>query len=259
MKELNGYLEYNGLIYKIQSIEQLRDFVNGLGEKAMEMTEQELAELCQVSFRDFEKLLTNDDGIDYSQSNRLVKGVSDVVFNAQDAAKGAVVEYKIKEGTVAVCDNAFNTKGVQRRRNIYMPNSVVAIGNSAFYGSNIQDVVWSQALKYIGTLAFYGCKQLKTKQGLDLPKSLVYIGAEAFENCYNVLNVEFPNSVKKIGSYAFKNCDSLEWVYIPDTIIEMGSGVFDKCDNLKEIRIPKGSRAKFEKLLPFSVDKFVEV
>ena len=53
------------------------------------------------------------------------------------------------------------------------------------------------------------------------------------------------------------NCDSLEWVYIPDTIIEMGSGVFDKCDNLKEIRIPKGSRAKFEKLLPFSVDKVV--
>lgn len=42
MKELNGYLEHNGLIYKIQSIEQLRDFMNGLGEKAKEMTEQNL-------------------------------------------------------------------------------------------------------------------------------------------------------------------------------------------------------------------------
>lgn len=46
MKELNGYLEHNGLIYKIQSIEQLRDFMNGLGERAKEMTEQELASLC---------------------------------------------------------------------------------------------------------------------------------------------------------------------------------------------------------------------
>ena len=46
MKELNGYVEHNGLIYKIQSIEQLRDFMNGLGEKAKEMTEQELASLC---------------------------------------------------------------------------------------------------------------------------------------------------------------------------------------------------------------------
>lgn len=46
MKELNGYLEHNGLIYKIQSIEQLRDFMNSLGEKAKEMTEKELASLC---------------------------------------------------------------------------------------------------------------------------------------------------------------------------------------------------------------------
>ena len=43
MNDLNGYLEYNGLIYKIQSIEQLRDFMNGLGEKSKEMTEQEIS------------------------------------------------------------------------------------------------------------------------------------------------------------------------------------------------------------------------
>ena len=259
MKELNGYLEYNGLIYKIQSIEQLRDFMNGLGEKAKEMTEQELAALCQVLARDFSKEITNDDDIVYSLGNKLIKGVSNVVNNVQDAVTGAVIEYKIKEGTVAVCDNAFDTKWVQYRRNIYMPNSVVAIGNSAFSQANIQDVVWSQTLKYIGASAFYECKLLKVKQGLDLPKSLIYIGSEAFKNCYNILNVVFPNSIKKVGSYAFKNCDSLEWVYIPDTVIEMGSGVFDNCDELKEIRIPKGSRAKFEKLLPFSGDKFVEI
>lgn len=259
MKELNGYLEHNGLIYKIQSIEQLRDFMNGLGEKSKEMTEQELAVLCQVSFRDFNKEITNDDDIVYSLDNRLISGVSDVVCNLQTAVTGSVVEYKIKEGTVAICDNAFNKKGVQRRRNIYMPNSIVTIGKSAFSQANIQDVVWSQKLKFIGASAFYGCKLLKTKQGLDLPKSLAYIEAEAFENCRNVLNVVFPDSIKKIGSYAFKSCDSLEWVYVPDTVMEMGSGVFDECENLKEIRIPKGSRTKFEKLLPFSVDKFVEV
>ena len=41
MNEVKGYLEYNGVICKIQSVEQLRDFMNGLGEKAKEMTEQE--------------------------------------------------------------------------------------------------------------------------------------------------------------------------------------------------------------------------
>ena len=42
MIELNGDVEHNGLSYRIQSIEQLRDFMNSLGEKAKEMTEQEL-------------------------------------------------------------------------------------------------------------------------------------------------------------------------------------------------------------------------
>lgn len=108
MNDLNGYLEYNGLIYKIQSIEQLRDFMNGLGEKSKEMTEQELAVLCQVAFRDFNKEITNDDDIVYSLDNRLISGVSDVVCNLQAAVTGSVVEYKIKDGTVAICDNAFN-------------------------------------------------------------------------------------------------------------------------------------------------------
>ena len=52
---------------------------------------------------------------------------------------------------------------------------------------------------------------------------------------------------------------SLQWYKRGAAYMEMGSGVFDECENLKEIRIPKGSRTKFEKLLPFSVDKFVEV
>lgn len=46
MTVLNGYLEYNGLIYKIQSVEQLRNFMNGLGVEAKEMTENELSSLC---------------------------------------------------------------------------------------------------------------------------------------------------------------------------------------------------------------------
>lgn len=88
---------------------------------------------------------------------------------------------------------------------------------------------------------------------------LAYICASAFEGCKKVTSVVFPDSIVKIDSHAFRNCESLKWVYIPDTIKEIGSGVFDGCTSLKEIKIPKGSHTKFEKLLPFSVDKFVEV
>lgn len=46
MTELNGYLDYNGLIYKIQSVEQLRNFMNELGVEVKEMTKNELSSLC---------------------------------------------------------------------------------------------------------------------------------------------------------------------------------------------------------------------
>ena len=79
MKELNGYLEHNGLIYKIQSIEQLRDFMNGLGEKAKEMTELELASLCvNPNPKGFLDEQYNDScGVLYSiDGKKLIKGSS---------------------------------------------------------------------------------------------------------------------------------------------------------------------------------------
>ncbi len=250
MNELKGYLEYNGLIYKIQSVEQLRDFMNGLGEKAKEMTEQELAALCANPNPEGNP---NTEYIDscgvryYIDGKKLIKGNENLK------------EYKVADGTVAICDNAFVSGKGQYRKKIFLPDTLVAIGKWAFLSANIREVIWSSNLKYIGNNAFYGCLGFKFEQELDLPKSLAYIGADAFNGCRNITSVSFPESIVKVDSHAFAGCESLEWVYIPDTIKEMGSGVFDGCTSLKEIRIPKGSRIKFEKLLPFSVDKFVEV
>lgn len=169
-------------------------------------------------------------------------------------------EYKIADGTVAVCNYAFNLSEMQNNsKKIFCPNTLVAIGKYAFCNAKVKEIIWSPSLKYIGSYAFYGCSLIKLEQELDLPQSLNYIGANAFNGCRKFTSVSFPDSIIKIDSHAFSNCESLKWVYIPDTIKEIGSGVFDGCTSLKEIKIPKGSHTKFEKLLPFSVDKFVEV
>lgn len=250
MKEVNGYLEYNGLIYKIQSVEQLRDFMNGLGEKAKEMTEQELVALCANPNPngDSDKEFSDSCGVDYFlDGKKLIQG------------NRTLREYKVAEGTVAICDNAFDLRGEQNIKKILFPSTVVAIGKEAFSCARVRDVIWSANLKYIGNNAFYRCSLLRSEQDLDLPQSLAYIEANAFNGCKRFTSISFPDSIIKIDSHAFSGCESLKWVYIPDTITEIGSGVFDGCINLKEIRIPKGSRTKFEKQLPFSVDKFVEV
>ena len=127
-------------------------------------------------------------------------------------------EYKIAEGTVVICDNAFNLSRGQYSKKILFPNTVVAIGKHAFSDANVKDVIWSANLKYIGSYAFSGCPWLKSGQELDLPQSLAYIGASAFDSCKSFTSIVFPDSIFKIDSHAFRNCESLKWVYIPDTI-----------------------------------------
>ena len=133
MKELNGYLEHNGLIYKIQSIEQLRDFMNSLGEKAKEMTEKELASLCvnpnpkgylDKQYNDSCWVLYSIDG------KKLIKGSLELK------------EYKIADGTVAVCNNAFNLSGMQNNfKKIFCPNTLVAIGEYAFCNAKVKEIM----------------------------------------------------------------------------------------------------------------------
>lgn len=51
----------------------------------------------------------------------------------------------------------------------------------------------------------------------------------------------------------------LESVYIPDSVMAIGKDVFHACNSLASIYIPKGSKAKFELLLPDYREKLVEI
>ena len=74
-----------------------------------------------------------------------------------------------------------------------------------------------------------------------------------------------------ITSYKIKSgtevvCDRALWfqwklesVYIPDSVMYIGKNVFYACNNLTSIYITKGSKAKFELLLPEYKDKLVEI
>ena len=59
-----------------------------------------------------------------------------------------------------------------------------------------------------------------------------------------------PEGVIAIGKHAFYACHSLQTIQMPSTIEHIGEGLFLYCENLKYIIIPKGTRDKFEKLLP---------
>ena len=94
-------------------------------------------------------------------------------------------EYKIKEGTIGIANNAFsNCKSVS---SISIPDSVI----------------------YIGEGAFCDCTNLSC---VIIPNNVTTIPSNAFDGCTNLNYVIIPQSITNISDSAFNNCYKIEWV-----------------------------------------------
>ena len=131
-----------------------------------------------------------------------------------------------------------------------VPNSVVSIGDYAFYNcSNLKTIQFGTGLKIIRKYAFKGTS-LKGADLLNtsleriednafegvgnklstyyyvLPDTVKYIGDSAFKNTYAYITI--PSNVEYIGSYAYNNTDFDSWstYVLPKTISYIGSYAF---------------------------------
>ena len=91
-----------------------------------------------------------------------------------------------------------------------IPNTVVAIEESAFANSTISSVTIPNSVKTIGNWAFSGCENLRT---VTLPASVTEIGEGVFEVCTKLTSVRIPASVKTIQKWTFEECEALTDVY----------------------------------------------
>lgn len=248
MNTINGYIEINGVIYKVTSIDDLHHVVESLGKEFTEMTKG-----------DYERLTLKPDN-----SSAFKIDDCKVVYsnNCLVTAKLVMDQYKVIDGTKAICSNALYFRDSRYRfihiNKLIFPTTLIAIGKDAFFGNNVETIFFNDSIQYIGQRAFCLCRKLDIPC-LRLPKSLRYLEADAFESCEKIQSVIFGNEIKEIGSHAFKSCTSLETVYIPNTVECVGSGVFDDCLKLKSIFIPMGTKSKFVDLFPFETDKLVEI
>ena len=90
---------------------------------------------------------------------------------------------------------------------------VTSIGYEAFYNCNLTSVTIPNSVINIGNRAFYYCSGLTS---VTIGNSVVTIGERAFSDCSGLTSVTIPNSVTSIGSSAFYNCSSLTSVHITD-------------------------------------------
>ena len=221
-RKIQGYLECDGSIVRISSLEDIKNFITKYGKTVNEISDLELEELTNQKYN-ANDCITDDCGVTY-KNNPLV-----LLSSSGDA----IENYKIKEGTVAITNKAFYSNDIRiSLKNILIPDSVIAIGESAFYRCRIGQ--------------------------LKLPASLRYIGRYAFR-LSKIKSISFPKNIQKIGSYAFAKCEQLERIEFNGLPKSIGSEVFSGCTALKEIVIPQESSDFFEEeLFPISRELFIE-
>ena len=193
-----------------------------IGEKTIpSQTIEDLS--TEITEDELKEAFIDERGVKYSKDVRKLLKVP------QELRRG----YSVKEGTRIICNNAFAGCSLS---NIAIPDSVTAIGDSAFSDcSSLSNIVIPNSVTAIGDGAFFGCSSLPN---IVIPNSVTSIGDSAFFDCSSLPNIVIPNSVTSIGDSAFGGCRSLSNIVIPDNVTKIRDYAFEYCSSLSKIVIP---------------------
>ena len=119
-------------------------------------------------------------------------------------------------------------------KEIVIPDNVVEIGDNAFENcSSLEKAVIGNGVKEIIANTFMNCSKLSQ---VELGNSLEKIGGTAFSKCSNLKTINLPSTVTTIDSLAF-SYSGLEEIVLPDSVVNIGSRAFLECVNLKTANI----------------------
>ena len=128
-----------------------------------------------------------------------------------------------------------------------LAEGIAFVGARAFADCNLlHQVVLPMSIKEIGDSSFENCVSLKL---LSLPIQLQRIGKAALKGS-GLKTISIPKSVYWIGEEAFAYCEDMDNVVIPDNIDQISKGMFEGCTKLKKIKLHEhldriGDRAFF--------------
>lgn len=179
-------------------------------------------------------------GLDKLKSISIPDCITKVGANAFEGCEN--LEYQTSEGGKYLGNTqnpyAVLIGGVESNvQNLTIHNQTRVIADSAFQeNKELTELNIPKSVEYIGTNAFYACTTLSS---LVFEGGACRIGDFAF-SVTGLTKIDMGNYVTEIGRSAFSSCKSLVSIVIPDSVKSMGDYAFSMCTRLTAVKIGKG-------------------
>ncbi len=150
--------------------------------------------------------------------------------------------FKLPTSLTTLGKNAFyNCYGLKGEFEI--PSQITEILDGTFYNTSFTKVTLPDTVTKIGANAFQRCSKLTE---INMGDGIVSIGNYAFESCPSLTgDLKLPDSLTTIGNYAFQNCTGFNGkLTIGASLSSIGSNAFYGCTGFKEAEIKSGITTK---------------
>ena len=157
------------------------------------------------------------------------------VITCNDAQYTGAVTVPATANGYAVMEIGFGAFMDSKASSITLPNSIVALGSSTFWGcKNLQTIVVPASVTLIPNEFAYGCQHLSS---VTIPEGVTKIDDSAFYGCTSLTDIDIPASVTEIGQSAFNGCTALDEIVLPG-VTTIGTSAFYGCTALAGIDFP---------------------
>jgi hypothetical protein len=140
--------------------------------------------------------------------------------------------------SVTIPEGVWNTQTHAFSDCYSLTNAVILGGNIASGAfrrcANLGSLMLGNGVRHIGENAFTGT----ALTNLIISDSVEEIGGDAFSGCGGLTNVTFGSGLKRIGARAFQSSPLLTHLYIPDNVTFIADFAFSSCEALTNVRVP---------------------
>ena len=120
-----------------------------------------------------------------------------------------IKDFTFEENSVCNTIGMYAFRGNKTMQTFTMPASMRTIGEESFYQSTLEVVNFNEGIETIESSAFWGTNLVN----LVLPNSVTYLGSGAFALCESLKTVKLSENITFLGSSCFLRCYYVESLY----------------------------------------------